>query len=185
MSELPILPSPLPESALPAAADEEPVLVGFRIDPAHEGPQFYCVFAIGGPDERPLMMEGRVLFFSRPELAPKALLLDPSMAHLKLPLDGVEMFCDVAQTLHLVNSADEDPDGMILDCLHLFDDMVRSTKLNMPERYQSVLTEMADHLSKGAKLKRIFSSDSLRHHVEDALLWCVGAITVKATMLTE
>jgi hypothetical protein len=180
MSELPIIdqqPSP--------PAEEEPILVGFRVDPGHEGPQFYSVFAIGGDNERPLIARERLLFFTRPELAPKALLLDESMAHLELPLEGVEMLCDVAQTLHLVNAADEDPDGMILDCLHLFDDMVRATKLNMPERYQSVLSEMTDHLSKGASLKMIFTSSSLRNHVEDALLWCVGAITVKATMLTE
>ena len=44
---------------------------------------------------------------------------------------------------------------------------------------------MADHLSRGIDLRKIFTSDSLRHHVEDSLLWCVGAITVKATMLTE
>ena len=131
MSDLHILdPQPSPST------HEEPVLVGFRIDPTHEGPQFYSVFAIGGDHERPLMREGRILFFSRPELAPKALLLDGTTAHMKLPTDGVEMLCDLAQTLHLVNAADSDPDGIILDTLHLFDDMVRSTKLNMPERYQ-------------------------------------------------
>lgn len=179
MPDLPIL------HAQSSTSQEEPVLVGFRIDPSHDGPQFYSVFAIGGENERPLMVDGRILFFSRPELAPKALLLDGTTAHMKLPLDGIEMVCDLAQTLHLVNAADADPDGIILDTLHLFDDMVRCSKLNMPERYQGVLTEMADHLARGIDLSRIFTSDSLRHHVEDALLWCVGAITVKATILTE
>jgi hypothetical protein len=179
MSDLHIL------HAQPASSEEEPVLVGFRVDPKHEGPQFYSVFAIGGENERPLMLDGRILFFSRAALAPKALLLDGTTAHMKLPLDGIEMVCDVAETLHLVNAADSDPDGIILDTLHLFDDMVRCTKLNMPERYQGVLTEMADHLSRGMDLSRIFTSDSLRHHVEDSLLWCVGAIMVKATLLTE
>lgn len=180
MSELPIL---NPQASV--SANEEPVLVGFRIDPSHEGPQLYSVFAIGGDNERPLMVNGRILFFSRPDLAPKALLLDGTTAHLKLALDAVEMSCDIAQTLYLVNSADSDSDGIILDTLHLFDDMIRSTKLNMPERYQSMLTELADHLSRGTDLTRIFTSDSLRHHVEDALLWCVGAVTVKSTLLTE
>ena len=161
------------------------MLVGFRLDANHDGPQFYSVVAIGGENERPLMTEDRILFFARPELAPKALLHDPTMAHLKLPLESVEMVCDVAETLYLVNSAKADPDGVILDCLHFVDDLVRASKLNMPERYQSVLTEMADHLAKGGDLARIFTSDSLRHHVEDALLWSIGAITVKATMLTE
>jgi hypothetical protein len=35
------------------------------------------------------------------------------------------------------------------------------------------------------QLRTIFSSSSLREHVEDALLWCVGAIAVKARMIDE
>jgi hypothetical protein len=180
MFDLPIL---KPEPASSAA--EEPVLVGFRLDAGHDGPQFYTVLAIGGDNERPLMADGRILFFTSPDLAAKALLLDESMAHLKLPLESIEMLCDVAQTLYLVNSAAADPDGVILDCLHIIDDLVRATKLNMPDRYQSILTEMAEHLTKGTDLRRIFSSESLRHHVEDGLLWSVGAVTVRARMLTE
>ena len=77
------------------------------------------------------------------------------------------------------------PDGVILDCLLVFDDLVRATKLHMPDRYQGILTELAARLTEGTPLHKIFTSPSLREHVEDALLWCVGAITVKARMLTQ
>jgi hypothetical protein len=96
----------------------------------------------------------------------------------------VETICDVAQTLYLVNSQDSDPDGVVLDCLLIFDDLVRATELSMPERYQGILTELAARLTEGTSLKKIFASDALREHVEDALLWCVGAITMKAKILT-
>jgi hypothetical protein len=140
---------------------------------------------VGSDNERPLVANGRIVFFSRPELAAKSLLLDPSVAHLRMPLESVETLCDVAEALYLVNSQDNDPDGVILDCLLVFDDLVRAAKLHMPERYQSVLTEMAARLTERVPLRKIFSSESLRNHVEDAMLWCVGAITVKATMITE
>jgi hypothetical protein len=84
-----------------------------------------------------------------------------------------------------VNSQNTDPDGVILDCLLMLDDLVRATKLHMPERYQAILTELAARLTEGTELRKIFSKAQLREQVEDALLWCVGAVTVKARMITE
>ncbi len=178
MSELPII------SSRPAHAHEELVLVGFRLDGQHDGPEFYTLLAVGGDNERPIMGQGRLLFFSRPGLAAKALALDPSLAKLKPP-EEVETFCDMAEVLHLINSQNVDSDGVVLDCLLLFDDLVRATRLHMPDRYQGLLTELAARLTERQQLVDIFSSDSLREHVEDALLWCIGAIAVKSRMITE
>jgi hypothetical protein len=84
-----------------------------------------------------------------------------------------------------VNSQNADPDGVILECLLVFDDLVRTTKLHMPDRYQGLLTELAGRLTEGKQLREIFTSHSLREHVEDALLWCIGAIIVKTHMISE
>src|SRR5271167_1482552 len=164
---------------------EELILVGFRVDANHEGPQFYTLLAVGGENERPLTADGRVLFFTRPQLAAKALALDASLAHLGPAPEELETFCDVAEALYRVNSQNTDPDGVVLDCLLVFDDLVRATKLHMPDRYQGILTELAARLTEGLPLGKIFTSHSLREHVEDALLWCVGAVTAKARMLAE
>ena len=94
-------------------------------------------------------------------------------------------FCDVAETLYRVNSQNADPEGVILDCLLVFDDLVRATRLHMPDRYQGILTELAARLTEGARLGKIFSSHALREHVEDALLWCIGAVAAKARILSE
>jgi hypothetical protein len=164
---------------------EELMLVGFRVDASHDGPQFYTLLAVGGRNERPPVAEGRIIFFSRPELAGKVLTLDESLSRLGPVPHEIETFCDLAEALYLVNSQNADPEGIILDCLLVLDDLVRASQLHMPERYQSILTELAARLTEGNELRRIFSNDSLRHHVEDALLWCVGAIAVKAKVLTE
>jgi len=164
---------------------EELVMVGFRVDASHDGPQFYTLLAVGGESERPLTADGRILFFSRPQLAAKALALDAHLAQLGPAPEELETFCDVAEALYRANSQNADPDGVILDCLLIFDDLVRATKLYMPDRYQGILTELAARLTEGAQLGKIFTSHFLRERVEDALLWCVGAVTVKARMLTE
>ena len=181
MSELPILDSDSPRSG----RHEELAMAGFRLDPSHVGPQFYTLLAVGGDNERPLTADGKIVFFARTTLVHKALAMDASMAVLGNPPRDMETLCDVAETLYLVNSQDADPDGVVLDCLLIFDDLVRATQISMPERYQGILTELAARLTEGQSLKKIFSSESLRQHVEDALLWCVGAVTMKSKLLTS
>jgi hypothetical protein len=131
------------------------------------------------------MVEDRVIFFTRPELAAKALALDARLATLGPAPQELETFCDVAEALYLVNCQNADPDGIVLDCLLMFDDLVRATRLHMPDRYQGILTELAARLTERRQLRDILISDALRGHVEDALLWCVGAITVKARTISE
>ena len=163
---------------------EELVLVGFRLDPRHEGAQFYTLLAVGGDNERPITAGERIVFFTRPELAAKALALDSALAQLTPPQE-METFCDIAQTLHLVNSQDTDPEGVILECLLIFDDLVRATRLHMPDRYQGMLTELAARLTERSALRDIFRKHALREHVEDALMWCIGAIAAKGQIISD
>ena len=176
MPHLPVLTQP--------ERHEELVLVGLRLDPRHDGPQFYTLLAVGGDNERPITCDGHLLFIARPELALQALALDHDLSKLGPPPPEMETFCDVAQTLHLVNSEDIDAEGVILECLLVFDDLVRATRLHMPDRYQGMLTELAARLTERVPLCTIFRNHALREHVEDALLWCIGAIAVKSQMIT-
>ena len=178
MPELHILHSARPHD------HEELALIGFRVTPHHEASQLYTLLAVGGQNERPLTANGSIIFFTRPELADDALRLDPSMAGLGPAPHDVESICDVAEALYLVNSQEADKNGTVLDCLLIFDDMVRATRLHMPERYQGILTELAARLTEGQRMGSIFSNPSLRNHVEDALLWCIGAIMVKARIVS-
>jgi hypothetical protein len=179
MSELPIL------SSQSKHAHEELLLVGFRLDGQHDGPQFYTLLAVGGENERPIMSGERLVFFTRRDLAGKALALDQGLARLGPAPEEIETFCDIAEALHLVNAQNEDLEGVILDCLLIFDDLVRATHLHMPDRYQGLLTELAARLTERQSLRHIFTNYSLREHVEDALLWCTGAVAAKSRMISE
>jgi len=162
---------------------EELALIALRFTPYHEGPQLYTLLAVGGENERPLTADGSILFFRRSEQAEAALKLDPSMSPLGPAPTEVESICDIGESLYLVNSQDADPQGTLLDCLLILDDLVRATRLHMPERYQAILTELTGRLAEGKHLKDIFTNASLRSHVEDGLLWCVGAVVVKARIV--
>src|SRR5271169_4374678 len=89
---------------------EELILVGFRVAANHEGPQFYTLLAVGGENERPLTANGRIIFFTRPQLAAKSLAFDTSLARLGPAPEDLETFCDVAEALHRVTSQNKDPD---------------------------------------------------------------------------
>src|ERR1041385_2403063 len=170
MSELPILHSHK------AHGRDELALIALRATPYHEGYQLYTLLAVGGDNERPLTSDGAVVFFTDPKQATNALALDSTMSSLGPAPTHLEAVCDVAEALYLVNSQDVDPHGTLLDCLLILDDLVRATRLHMPERYQALLTELTARLAEGKQLKVIFSNAALRRHVEDALLWCVGAV---------
>ena len=167
--------------------EEELYLVGFRIDPNVEGPQFYSVFAFGGENERPLTTVGdRVVFFPRAELAAQAMEIgDPTMSALGDAPVELDFLCDVAQTLYLVNSESADPDRVILDCLEVVDDLVRATRLNMPTAYQEALGALMAHLVRTPTYGEFIREHGGSERFEDALLWCVGAVTMKAKMVSE
>ncbi len=178
MTDLPILQKP---------ATEDLYLVGFRIDPSAEGPQFYTLFAFGGENERPITTVGdRVVFFSRPELAQSALDIgDPTMQALGAPPEDLDMLCDVAQALYLVNSESSDAERIILDCLEVLDDLVRATRLSMPPPFQQALSELTEHLTRTHNYGEFLRDSGTRERLEDALLWCVGAVTMKSSLLTD
>ena len=179
MNDFPIL------NQTPAA--EDLYLVGFRLDPDAEGPQFYTLFAFGGDNDRPITTVGdRVVFFARPELSQKALEIgDPSMQALGEIPEDLDMLCDIAQTMYLVNAESEDPDKIIVDCLDVIDDLVRATRLNMPPLYQEALQNLMEHLQRTHLYGEFLRDEGSRERLEDALLWCIGAITMKSTLLAE
>jgi hypothetical protein len=175
MNDFVPFPPPPPVAAL--------YLVGFRLDPAIEGPQFYTVFVLEGDNERPCAENGRVVFFIDPTHAAQALARsDAAMQALGEPPTQLEMLCDIAEALHLANSADTDADGMLLDCIACLDDLVRAAQINAPAEYMGVLSALSERLMEDPNFAPWLEDQGLdRERIEDALMWCVGAVAVKST----
>ncbi len=166
-------PPPQPTEAL--------YLVGFRLDPEIEGPQFYTLFVLESENDRPLIANGRVLFFAALSSAAEALALaDNDMSRLGPAPSELEMFCDIAEALHIANAQDADSDGVLLETIALFDDLVRAIHINVPAQYMSVLSALSERLATTPEFATMLAETGLdRETIEDALMWCVGAVAVK------
>ena len=73
---------------------------------------------------------------------------------------------------------------MLLDCIACLDDLLRATGLNVPANYIAVLNALAERLERNSEFGSFLAEQGIdRETVEDAILWCVGAITVKSTWI--
>lgn len=174
MSDFVPFPPPPPTEAL--------YLVGFRLDPDSEGPQFYTLFVLESENDRPLVANGRVILFAEPCRAVDGLkLADNDMSRLGPAPTELEILCDVADALHIANALDSDTDGILLETIALFDDLIRAVQINVPAQYMSVLSALSERLATTPEFATMLAETGLdRETVEDALMWCVGAVAVKS-----
>jgi len=178
MSDFVPFPPPPPVESL--------ALVGFRLNPASEGPQFYTLFAMEGENDRPLTRGGRILFFRSPAQASRALSTtdDDAMRKLGPAPKELDALCDIAQALFLSNTAAEDEDGVLLESIACLDDLVRATHLNVPAEYMSVLSALSERLVQSSEFGTWMAEQGLdRERLEDAIMWCVGAVAVKSSWI--
>lgn len=93
----------------------------------------------------------------------------------------MDVLCDVAESLFLVNSQADDSDGVLVDCMACLDDLLRATGLNVPANYSAVFNALAERLERNSEFGSFLAERGIdRETVEDAILWCVGAVAVKS-----
>jgi hypothetical protein len=169
-------------------------LIGLRLDPTAEGPQWFTLIEQGEGGGRTIMAKGRILFFSSPALVARALQLAaddaiagglPGTSATSIPMPKqMDVLCDVAESLFLVNSQADDSDGVLVDCMACLDDLLRATGLNVPANYSAVFNALAERLERNSEFGSFLAERGIdRETVEDAILWCVGAIAVKSTWI--
>ena len=93
----------------------------------------------------------------------------------------LEIFCDIAEALHIANAQDEDVDGVLLETIAVFDDLIRAIQINVPAQYMSVLSALSERLAAGPEFASMLTETGLdRETIEDAIMWGVGAVAVKS-----
>jgi hypothetical protein len=167
----------------PKLPNRELYLIGFRMDPTAEGPQFYTLVGSEGESEGPITKGDRILFFRKPSDALKALMAsDNGFAAVRPVPTELELLCDISQALYVANQKDQDADGLLFELIAVFDDLLRAVKLNVPTEYTAILAAISERLGKSPEFASFLSENELtREKLEDALLWCVGAVSVKST----
>jgi hypothetical protein len=158
-------------------------LIGFRMDAASEGPQFYTLIGSEGESERPITRQGRILFFRAPRLAAKALAAsDNGFQSLREVPHELEMLCEVGEALHVANQQASDADGWLFELIAVFDDLLRAVELTPPPEYVEVLSQVATRLVASNEFAGFLEQRGLkREKLEDALLWCIGAVAAKSS----
>jgi hypothetical protein len=167
----------------PKPLKRELYLIGFRMDPTTEGPQFYTLIGAEEENERPITKGDRVLFFRSPGDALKALTASDNGFRDVRPIPTeLELLCDVGEALYVANAEKEDADGFLFELIAIFDDLIRAVKLNVPAEYTAVLSAVATRLGDTPEFASFLDESGLtRGKLEDALMWCVGAVAVKST----
>jgi hypothetical protein len=174
--------SPLVELP-PKNPDRELYLIGFRFDPAAESPQFYTLIGSEGEEERPITRGDRILFFRKPRDAARALAAcENGFRHVRPVPAELELLCDVGGAMHVANQEDEDGDGLLFEVIAVFDDLLRAIQLTPPAQFTQVLAGVAERLTESPEFASyLAATETARERLEDALLWCVGAIMVKSS----
>jgi hypothetical protein len=167
----------------PKTFDRELYLIGFRLDPTAEGPQFYTLVGNEGESERPIMRGGRVLFFHRVADSQRALMAsDNGFSDVRPVPTELELLCDISSALYVANAEQIDAEGVLFEMIAVFDDLLRAVKMNVPPEYMVVLGAVAERLAGNPEFASLLEARKLsREKLEDALMWCVGAVSVKSS----
>jgi hypothetical protein len=173
-------------SASTSSCEESIYLIGFKIYPGKKEQDLYTLF-IFGEEEKPLMVDNHMIFFNKVELASMALSLgDDRVKRLTPTPKKVALTCDISRMLNLIEVENFDSSSTILNCLNTILDLVKATKRPMPIKYKKILYKFADHLT----FEREYSNFITEHNISrvaiiNAILWCFGAILLKAKVLNR
>jgi hypothetical protein len=160
-------------------------LLAVGLDPDNTKPDLYGLMYEGETDV-PLMVDGRIVFFTDPARAHE-LIRTYGAALVADEIDVAKPFfwCDVAQALHFLSSGGMDAQAAVLGAVNVLLDLVKASGATMDDRRRRALYAIADYCTMNKDLTKYleeegdYSSDEL----VDAVLWCVGAVTVKARIL--
>ena len=169
------------KNSTPNSAAAARWLIAFHLDPDTEYPNIYTLFVT---EDSPLVSDEYIVFFNEPGLASKAVEMYGDGVKDGLPQE-VDLHCYIAESLYLINSEAVDPSATIINSLNILLDLVKATRLSMPEEYERLLYAFADYLTFDRDLSVFFAQEgNTRSRVLDAVLWCIGAVVSKSKVLT-
>jgi hypothetical protein len=159
-------------------------LVGFRLSPDSEKPDWYTLFTYGEKDI-PVMDNDQVVFFKSLDLVDRAhALFDDNINSLFPPPSEPDLICDVAEMLYIINNEDRDESATIVNGLNTILDLVKATQINLPAECKEILYRLADHLTFNREFGAYLNQNAVtREAITNAIIWGIGAITIKSRVI--
>lgn len=175
-------PAPNP---LDPAAETYWRLLAVGLDPDRSTPELYGLIYEGETDV-PLMLDGRIVFFTDPGRAHDVIRDHggPLVAD-HLDIEKPFFWCDVAQALHFLSVGGFDDGASVLGAVNVLLDLVKATKAKMDDRRRQALHSIANYCTFNKDLTKYLEEegDYSSRELVDAVLWCIGAVVVKARIL--
>ena len=160
-------------------------LLAIGIDPDKPKPDLYGLIFEAEHDV-PLMVEDRIVFFTDPARAGE--LIDQYGAPLiadKRDIERPFFWCDVAQALYFLSAGGIDTDASVLGAVNVLLDLVKATGAPMIDSRRAVLHAIADYCTMSKDITKYLEEegDYSSRELIDAVIWCVGAVVMKARIL--
>lgn len=160
-------------------------LLAIGIDPDKGDPELYGLIHEGEIDT-PLMVDGRIALFTDPARALDV--LERYGAGLKADKVDVQkpfFWCDVAQALHFLSAGGNDAEASVLGAVNALLDLVKASEIKMDERRRQALHDIANYCTMNKDLTKYLEEEGeySSRELVDAVLWCVGAVVVKARIV--
>lgn len=160
-------------------------LIAIALDPDRTMPELYGLIYEGERDV-PLMVDGRIALFTDSSRA-RSLLQQHGGALVADHIDVDKPFtwCDVAQALHHLSAGGYDEGATVLGTVNVLLDLIAATGIKFDDRRKSALHAIADYCTFDKDLTKYLEEegDYSSRELVDAVLWCVGAIVVKARIV--
>lgn len=160
-------------------------LLAIGLDPDQAKPDLYGLIHEGETDV-PLMVDGRIIFFTDPTRARELIQqYGAALAADKIDVAKPFFWCDVAQALYFLSAGGTDTDAAVLGAVNVLLDLVKASGATMEERRRGALYAIADYCTTSKDLTKYLEEDGdySSDELVDAVLWCVGAVAVKARIL--
>lgn len=158
-------------------------LVGFKLDPDRENCDFFTVVFCGDIDQ-PLTIDDYIIFFNDISILSKTLEFVAPEILQDLDISDFAII-DIAEMLYLIEREKIDNSAIILNGLNMIFDLVKASRLKMPDECKRILYRFADYCTFNQEISVFFENENIsRKQIINNILWCIGAIVSKSKILT-
>ena len=159
-------------------------LVDVFINPDAEGAELYYLLLDTGKGS-PLTKDGRIIFFVDKNKAASVLKkYGSAIKYDEIDIDEPSYSCNIANMLYLLTNEDYDENVSILCTINTLLDLVYGTAISIPGDKKKILYDLADHFTFSKSISEYYAKVELEpDEVINAILWCIGAVTVMSTIV--
>lgn len=160
-------------------------LLAIGLDPDKTEPEIYGAIHEGETDV-PLMVDDRIVFFTDPGRAPELIQqYGGPWIHDRMEVAKPTIWCDVAQALHHLSAGGMDTSASVVDAVNVLLDLVKASGAKMIDSRRQALHAIADYCTTSKDLTKYLEEvgEYSSRELVDAVLWCIGAVVVKAQFL--